>query len=73
MAEGVPKHVVRKVERMNRIMQQLVDLNFELEEWLEANGVEDAYDLTFDYRDVRGYGIHWPDRFLDQVRRETGR
>lgn len=57
MAKRTPKYIIEKIDRMNRLMQQVVDLNFELEEWLEANGIEDGFDFTFDQRDDRGYGI----------------
>ena len=57
MAKRTPKYIIDKIYRMNRLMQQVVDLNFELEEWLEANGIYDGFDFTYDYRDDRGYGI----------------
>lgn len=57
MAKQMPKYMVKKVERMNDLMQQIVDLNFEVEDWMERNGVKDAFDFTFDHRDSRGYGV----------------
>lgn len=70
MARTVPKHVIRKIDRMNRLMGEIVSLNFELEEWLEKNGVEDGFAFTSDYRDDRGYAIHWPDDFVAAIEAE---
>ena len=65
----VPKYVVKKIERMNRLMQEIVDLNIEVEGWIEANGCENAFDLSVGYRDDRGYGISGVDGFLSEVER----
>lgn len=62
-----PKHIVRKVERMNALMEQLISLNMELEEWLEKNGIEDGFDFAYDNRDDRGYAILWPDQFIEKI------
>lgn len=53
----VPKHIKRKVERMSRLMTQIVELNQELEGWLEANGIEDGWDFMTEYRQETGYEI----------------
>lgn len=53
----VPKHIKAKVERMSALMGKLVQLNEELEEWLEANGIEDGYDFVAQYRMDTGYEI----------------
>lgn len=63
----VPKHIRTKIERMNRLMDALVDLNLEVEAWMESNGIEDAFDFTGDHRDDRGYGIMFPDDFINEV------
>ena len=58
MTKKVPMYVLRKVDRMNNLMQKIVDLNLEVEEWLEKNGVTDGYDFANQFRDDRGYGIY---------------
>lgn len=67
MSKQMPKYMVEKINRMNKLMQQIVELNFQLEEWLEANGVEDGYDLTVDYRESRGYEIFDVEGFVQEV------
>lgn len=57
MSKRVPKHIKQKVERMSRLMEKLVDLNTELESWLEANGIEDGYDFMSQYRQDVGYEV----------------
>lgn len=57
MEKRVPKHIRQKIKRMNELMQRIVDLNTEVEEWCERNGAKDGYDLSTGYRDERGYGI----------------
>lgn len=73
MTKQMPKTMIAKIERMNKLMQQVVDLNFELEEWLEKNGFEDAYDFTFDYRESRGYEIVHVDWFVNDVNEELSK
>lgn len=63
----VPKHIKEKVARMNRLMQQLVDLNIEVETWMEKAGIENAFDFTDGYRDDRGYGIMFPYSFVNDI------
>lgn len=65
----VPKHIRAKVERMSRLMDALVDLNLEVEGWIEANGVKDAYYLSDDLRDDRGYGLWDEAKYLERVER----
>lgn len=57
MAKQMPKYMVKKVERMSNLMEQIVDLNIEVEEWMEKNGIEDGFAFTYDHRDDRGYGV----------------
>lgn len=57
MEKRVPKHIRQKVERMSRLMTQVVGLNQEIEEWLESNGIEDGFDFTYDHRIESGYEI----------------
>jgi len=57
MAKRVPKHIIQKIERMSKLMGQLTDLNMELEEWMEKNGIEDAFDFTHDWRYEPAYEI----------------
>jgi hypothetical protein len=64
MAKRVPKHIIRKLERMSKLMGQLTDLNMELEEWMEANGIEDGFDFTYDYRHEPAYEIHRREDFI---------
>lgn len=63
----VPKHIMTKIDRMGRLMQQLVDLNIEVEEWMQRNGISEPFDFTADYRDDRGYGISFPYDFVKAV------
>lgn len=67
MAKQMPKYMVKKVERMSELMEQIVDLNFEVEEWLEKNGIEDGFDFTYDHRDSRGYGVTNVSEFVQAV------
>lgn len=67
MAKQTPKYIIQKIERMNALMEKIVELNFELEEWMEGNGIEDGFGATFDYRDDRGYGIIDTDAFIDML------
>ena len=57
MTKRVPKHIRQKVERMSRLMSQIVALNSELESWLESNGVDDGWDFIAEYRAEPGYEI----------------
>jgi hypothetical protein len=66
----VPKHITKKIERMERLMDQLVALNIEVEEWVEKNtGVASAFDLAEDNRDDRGYAYWIDSRFIADVER----
>lgn len=54
----VPKYIRRKIERMSALMEQIVELNIDVELWVEDNSdVYDAFWMSEDNRDVRGYGI----------------
>lgn len=67
MAKQMPKYIVKKVERMSDLMEQIISLNFEVEEWMEKNGIEDAFGFTYDYRDDRGYGVINVSEFVQAV------
>lgn len=67
MAKRVPKHIIQKMERMSRLMGQLTDLNMELEEWMEKNGIEDAFDFTHDHRYEPAYEILDIGTFIEAV------
>lgn len=68
----VPKHIKAKIERTNRLMETIIDLNIEVEEWIEGNtGIDDAFDFTSDYRDDRGYGINQVAEFIDRIESEV--
>ena len=69
MAKKVPMYILHKVDRMNDLMQKIVDLNMEVEQWLEKNGVVDGYDFTSQFRDDRGYGIWDQSGFENAVER----
>lgn len=70
MAKRVPKYIIQKMEMANKLMEQVVDLNFQVEGWMESNGIYDAFDFTYDYRDNRGYGYLWVDRFVESIENE---
>lgn len=63
----VPKHIREKVARMNRLMDQIVAINIEIEEWAEKNGAEYAFGLSEDNRDDRGYGVWREDEFIKAI------
>jgi flagellar hook-associated protein FlgK len=68
MAKRVPKHIKAKVERANRLMEQITALNMEIEEWMEKSGVtDDGFDYTYDFRDSRGYGYFTPEWFFERI------
>ena len=67
MAKKMPKYMVDKVRRMNALMQQIVDLNMEVEEWLEKNGVENPYEVGFDYHECRGYEVYDVEGFVQTM------
>lgn len=67
----VPKHIKAKIERMSRLMDALVDLNIEVEAWVEKNaGVSDAFELSSGNRDDRGYAYWNPSEFIKLVELE---
>lgn len=57
MAKRVPKHIIQKMERMSKLMDQLTDLNVQVEEWMEGSGIENGFDFTSDYRYEPAYEI----------------
>ncbi len=47
----MPKHVIDKLERINRHLDAAMKLREQVEEWLEHDGVTDwGYDFMTDYR-----------------------
>jgi hypothetical protein len=52
---------------MSKLMGQLTDLNTELEDWMEANGIEDGFDFTYDYRYEPAYEIQCREDFIKAV------
>jgi hypothetical protein len=42
---------------MSKLMGQLTDLNMELEEWMERNGIEDGFSFAYDWRYEPAYEI----------------
>lgn len=70
MSKQMPKYMTKKVERMCALMEQIVSLNMELEEWLEANGIENGYDFTYEHRDDRGYAVWNVESFVEAVNAE---
>ena len=74
MAKQTPKYIIAKMNRANNLMQQIVDINFEVEDWLVANGVaEDGFDFFTDCRDSRGYGYEWLDHTIEIINDELGK
>jgi len=68
MTKQMPKYMIEKINRMNKLMQQVCELNSELETWLEENDVTcDGFDFTYDYRESRGYEIYDLDGFVKEV------
>lgn len=70
---SVPKHIQKKVTRMNELMDKIVDLNMELEKWLEERGAKDGFDFTYEHRESVGYSIQDVNGFYGKVERELGR
>lgn len=68
MSKRVPKHIRAKIERMSRLMDTIVDLNIEVEKWVEKNtDIDDCFDFAYDHRDERGYGIIRVDAFVKAI------
>ena len=67
MAKQAPKYIIKKIERMSDMMEELVQLNMEVEGWLEKNGIYDGFDFSNDHRDDRGYGIWDVDRYVAAI------
>jgi hypothetical protein len=67
MARKVPKYIRENIYKTSKLMQKVVDLNFELEEWLEKQGIKDGYDMTYSYRESRGYEIYDVEGFIAKV------
>lgn len=68
MAKQTPKHIKAKVERVNRLMEQIIALNMEIEEWMEKSGVtDDGFDYTYDFRDDRGYAYLMPEQLFERI------
>ena len=71
----VPKYIKVKVAMMNKLAVRLVELNMELEAWLESKGIEDGWDFIHsnDYDTEGGYEIVFADRFYKHVEEVTGK
>ena len=68
MTKQMPKAMQQKVNRMSKLMSQLIDLNQELERWLEDSGITtDGFDYTYDHREHPGYWIVDADAFIAEV------
>lgn len=67
MAKRVPKHIIQKMERMSKLMDQLTDLNVQVEEWMEANGIENGFDFVSDYRHEPAYEIYDIPEFVKAI------
>lgn len=66
----VPKYITKKIYRVGQLMNQIVDLNLEIEEWIEQNaGVKDAFDFEMDNHDNRGYAYWLESDFIAKVER----
>lgn len=63
----VPKHIVKKIYRMGQLMDQIVKLNMEVEDWAEKNGAIDGFGLSEENRDDRGYAIWREDEFIRAI------
>ncbi len=74
MAEKkMPRYLIAKIERANRLMEEIISINIELEEWLEKRGIYDGFDFTFDYRESRGYEITQVEQFVRRVEEEINK
>lgn len=71
----VPNYIKVKVTKMNRLATKLVELNMELEAWLESRGIEDGWDFIHsnDYAHESGYEIMFEDRFYKQIEDVIGK
>ena len=74
MTKQMPKAMQQKVNRMSKLMSQLIDLNQELERWLEDSGITtDGFDYTYDHREHPGYWIVDVDAFIAEVNRDLAK
>ena len=74
MTKQLPKAMQQKINRMSKLMSQLIDLNQELEQWLEDSGITpDGFDYTYDHREHPGYWISDADGFIAEVNRDLAR
>lgn len=71
----VPNYIKVKVAKINRLATKLVELNMELEAWLESKGIEDGWDFirSNDYANDSGYEIMFEDRFYKQIEDMIGK
>ena len=71
MAKQMPKAMQKKLERVDRLMSQIIDLNQDIERWLEASGItEDGFDYTSDFREYPGYWIVDREGFIAKVNQD---
>ena len=57
MPKTLPKYIVEKIETANRLAYKVEELNQEVEDWMEKNGVEYAWDALFPHREDHGYTV----------------
>ena len=69
----VPQRIISKIEAANRHMRRAADLNFEVEEWMERNGIEYAFDFAIERGVSAAYEIPDVDAFVRDVESEMAR
>lgn len=57
MSKQLPEHIVEKIEMANKYAYRAEQLNCEVEDWMEQNGVDYAWDALFDYKEEHGYVV----------------
>lgn len=67
----VPKYILAKIERMNKLSAEVTRLNLELEEWMESKGIENPFECLYDYRESIAYEITDVDRFISMMQEWT--
>ena len=73
MVKKTPQHIKAKRDRINRMMGQIVDLNQEVEKWLEDSGVtSDGFDFIGKHREYNGYWIVWPEELYAEIDKKLG-
>lgn len=69
MTRTVPKHIVRKLYRINELVTQAQGLQEQVQEWLEKQGASDGWDFMVECSNTvaDGYDVQ---ALLDSVHRE---